>query len=485
MTTLVEISKRRSPRLTPEQEAQQKRERTQARVGLASNVLGLSAGAAATGAALRDPRFKKKKAGSAANKVARFGERLPQPIQRMTRKATPKQAALLAGGALGLQVANVGGDVVANRVLARSASQAEGKVKKGLSLGKLIGTGKIKAGEIPKDVTEAIMPGAKATAIHNKGGWAVKRGTRVYGRAKVKPADLGLEGKGKAAHVKVKSKQGGGLTTAGKLVYVGAPTAAVVGGGTAAAVHHRRKGEDVDKGMSLVDGYIAKADHTKGKGRSYNDMSDDEWDARVRHETRAVRRGLVAGSGIGGAMMGGLVGAAAGPPKKMGSRAAIGAGIGGAGLAGVQHAMNESTVRRAKRDPVKRYAVEQNIRAHDRLRERALAAQARRDKVGKAHLPVGKAYRRYDPEADRQRRLGLAAGAGLLGAGLTGQAAVRRMEAVRDTGKKGAPGGIRGIRVKSGKGRGAALYTLAAAGSGAAGVGAYRKGISERNNPWN
>jgi hypothetical protein len=120
MVALSEVSKR-GPRLTPEQKAEQKRQRTQARVGLGSNVLGLTAGAAATGAALRDTRFGDEKAGKLANRIYNAGKRIPQPIARLTAKVTPKKAAMLAGGALALQAGNVGGDVVANRVLSRSA----------------------------------------------------------------------------------------------------------------------------------------------------------------------------------------------------------------------------------------------------------------------------------------------------------------------------------------------------------------------------
>jgi hypothetical protein len=90
-------------------------ERTQARVGLASNILGLAAGGAATATAVRNPALRKPTLGNAG------------PVTRRASRfvKTPRgKAALIAagaGGALGLQVANVGGDVVANRVLSREA----------------------------------------------------------------------------------------------------------------------------------------------------------------------------------------------------------------------------------------------------------------------------------------------------------------------------------------------------------------------------
>jgi len=249
MTALSEIAKR-GPRLTPEQKAEQKKQRTQARVGLGSNVLGLTAGGAATAAALRDPRFGAEGAGKTANWIARQGDRIPQPIARLTRNFTPKKAALLAGGALALQAGNVGGDVVANRVLARSAKQpvAPTKVKK----------------------------------------------------------DFSME--------------------------------------------------------SITDIYISDDDRTTGYGS------------------------------------------------------------------------------------------------------------------------IEKAYRRYDPEADRQRRLGLSAGAGAGGALVLGSAAASKY-----TRNVQLPSGekVRGIAIKPRRGKAAALLTLGAVGSGVYGANAYRRGISERNNPWN
>jgi len=127
MVALSEIEKR-GPRLTPEQKAEQKKNRLQARVGLGSNVLGLTAGAAATGAALRDERLAG--GGRIARGLHSVGSKIPKPIQRLNDRLGAKGKAALAGGALALQAGNMGGDVVANRVLARSAAPPPGKVKK-------------------------------------------------------------------------------------------------------------------------------------------------------------------------------------------------------------------------------------------------------------------------------------------------------------------------------------------------------------------
>src|SRR5690242_5476191 len=92
---------------------QEKRERTQARVGLASNVVGITAGAAGLGAAMRDDRLKGTKIFDAADKAQKTikATRLGGKYYTLVKK--PKVAAGLAGGAVALQAANLGGDFVA------------------------------------------------------------------------------------------------------------------------------------------------------------------------------------------------------------------------------------------------------------------------------------------------------------------------------------------------------------------------------------
>jgi hypothetical protein len=93
---------------------------------------------------------------------------------------------------------------------------------------------------------------------------------------------------------------------------------------------------------------------------------------------------------------------------------------------------------------------------------------------------VKKAYRRFDPEADRQRRAGLYTGVGVLGAGLAGrEAATKFTTKANVNGTK-----VRGIVAKPGKGKaGLGLAALAAA-SGAFGASSYKGGLSTRNQPW-
>lgn len=92
-----------------------KTERRQAQVGLASNVLGLGAGLAGTKDAYEYHRK--------VRKVPKGGMLVEKP------KMISGKTKGWAGALLGLQVANVAGDAVANRVLARSAKNDK-KVKK-------------------------------------------------------------------------------------------------------------------------------------------------------------------------------------------------------------------------------------------------------------------------------------------------------------------------------------------------------------------
>lgn len=100
-----------------------KRERRQAQVGLASNVVGIAAGTAGTAAALKDFKTVKGAFKATATKA-------PGKFARAASHIKTKHAVGLAGAALGLQVANVAGDAVANRVLARSARAPQDHKKK-------------------------------------------------------------------------------------------------------------------------------------------------------------------------------------------------------------------------------------------------------------------------------------------------------------------------------------------------------------------
>jgi hypothetical protein len=167
-------------KLTPEQE-RKKFERKQAQIGLASNIVGIGAGVAGLKDAIGNPNLKGKKGTTYR----------PKPI-----KISGKTKAL-AGGAVALQVANLGGDLVANRVLARSAKKEPVKKSEpGSSDIHIpgIGTLKRKAAkkgyEKAKPVAERTAGNMKAVAL-NGGAELEQYGTKVYtkGKAKVQKND--------------------------------------------------------------------------------------------------------------------------------------------------------------------------------------------------------------------------------------------------------------------------------------------------------
>jgi Putative phage serine protease XkdF len=101
-----------------------KKNKRQAQVGLAGNVIGLTAGGAALMAAGKDKRL---------NNAGRLGAAIQAPY-KLTSKTNvgrrwanfaskPKVAGSLALGAVGLQALNTAGDVVGNRVLNREAKK--------------------------------------------------------------------------------------------------------------------------------------------------------------------------------------------------------------------------------------------------------------------------------------------------------------------------------------------------------------------------
>lgn len=105
--------------------AKQKRERTQAQVGLASNLVGITAGTAATAEAAG--KFKE------ARRVKRgllTETKAPGKIASSLGHIKTKHVVGLAAAGLGLQAANVAGDAIANRVLARSAKAPQDHKKK-------------------------------------------------------------------------------------------------------------------------------------------------------------------------------------------------------------------------------------------------------------------------------------------------------------------------------------------------------------------
>lgn len=127
-------------------ERRKKAERTQAKIGLASNVVGLAAGAAGLHEASRNPALKAKKGSTISPKAF---------------KVSGKTKAL-AAGAVGLQGLNLAGDAIANRVLARSAKK-EPDVKGGAPTAARAGLKKIDEVKLKKSAGR-LVPISKADA---------------------------------------------------------------------------------------------------------------------------------------------------------------------------------------------------------------------------------------------------------------------------------------------------------------------------------
>lgn len=154
----------------------QRYERSQARVGLASNVLGIAAGGAALATAARNPALRKgaanvKNAGPATKWLARKLDVTPRTAAKLYRAG--------AAGAVGLQVANTGGDLIANRVLSREAKVKKSStdvsgakiklVKRGVNLA---GTG---AKQAPKISGKAMAATQQVPELANKAVQTVKK----------------------------------------------------------------------------------------------------------------------------------------------------------------------------------------------------------------------------------------------------------------------------------------------------------------------
>jgi hypothetical protein len=154
--------------------ARKKRERTEARIGLATNIVGIGAGIAATPPAVkavgekhRELKGKKAATGPKHRGHGRIAELKPIAAARKAG-STPKGALAIAGGAAGLQVGNLGGDFVANRVLSRSAKK-DPNVKGGTATAVRVTREKVK--DIHKSAKD--IPEAAQSPKKGKGGGKV------------------------------------------------------------------------------------------------------------------------------------------------------------------------------------------------------------------------------------------------------------------------------------------------------------------------
>lgn len=96
---------------------------------------------------------------------------------------------------------------------------------------------------------------------------------------------------------------------------------------------------------------------------------------------------------------------------------------------------------------------------------------------------VNKAYRRFDPEADRQRRLGLYSGAAAGSGIVLGREAARNYKVSGLDSASRAEHGL-GIKLKPGLTKRGLGLTAAALGASVISAGSYKRGVSVRNQPW-
>lgn len=526
-----------SKRLTEEEKQYQKR---QATVGLASNVLGIAAGTAALATASKNKAFKRPNAETAGPVTSKV-------LRKITMSPANQKRLILAGagGAVGLQAANLGGDLVTNRVLTREVhkndqsmiSKAEGGVSNN-------GHGKsINLVGIPATVAGTAIAASGASKIkQSKAG--VKDSARYAvladrnaKNAKKFDADLKRSLKENkvlapiynesmkqvslrnAQHFKSKEKEALShaikMNRGGRLFVAGGATLA--GAGLTERAYRnaqlKKKSQEPTKvgimsknDQSMISKSEGSVSHN-GHGKSLVDKAFTGKEntretvlipgygfvngtIKRRPATKGEKAaGTAYGAALGGAA-GGLIATARNRPTN--KVIAIGAGAGSLAGAALGYAGNRKT-REFEADSAKHSGAKHRPGKYVTAREQAdsvrntnYMAQRQRHEDREALVNafmgnrVTKAYRRFDPEADRQRRAGLYTGVGVLGAGLAGREAATKFTTRASTnGSK-----VRGIVAKPGKGKaGLGLAALAAA-SGAFGAQSYKSGLSSRNQPW-
>lgn len=237
--------------------------------------------------------------------------------------------------------------------------------------------------------------------------------------------------------------------------------------------------EMIDKAFSKRPDY-KDTYYVPGHGEKHGTVYGTE---STRGERRAAAGAAGVVGGIGGGMFGGALHAKRGGSGKLG--AALGLAGGATALGALAHrgSKYKSELRLDDKKAQREMGEYMRRAPQDRLsvtQERRLKQDAHRATIEHnsrhrlmAYHELSKAYRRVDPEADRQRRIGAYAAGSAVGSAWAGK------EASKHIGGRMLGGGV---LIKPSK-KGVGLAALSA-GLGAAGIGSYRHGISVRNQPW-
>ena len=217
-----------------------RRERTEARVGLASNALGIAAGTAALATAAQNPALKKPALHNAGPVTGRI-------VRRMGLKGGNAGRLIRAGaiGAAGLQAANLGGDIVANRVLSREATKGS-DVKKSIEQSYISKSAEVKVTgrgvNIEKRYYDPEMDRQRRLGMYAGAGLAGSAGLAALGAKGIKPAVRDVEG-GKVVRGLSMPK---GKQARGKLALLAAAAASGAGGLAAYKRSNSRKNDPWD-----------------------------------------------------------------------------------------------------------------------------------------------------------------------------------------------------------------------------------------------
>lgn len=487
---------------------EKKRQRLEARIGYVSNVLGLTAGTAALGAALKDERLAQ--GGKTARAMHKVGRKIPRgPFARLGAKS-PKMAGAMAAGAVGLQAANTAGDVVANRVLGRSVEKSMYKEfgmrnEQGISKAYVSPVTRTSGQGFNLEKAWRKQPDERASLLTPGYGF-------LPGTIQSRKSTRSERAAGTAAGAITGGLAGGfaGARKSPKLAALLASLGAVGGGALGYGGSRYQREFELDAAKKKL-GVRPRLGVNLSEKEILHELNENK---RLRRELglERMRQGRVnkaydRENKAQQAALGGAIGAAGGGylaakvvndeakrfqqltgQKLPGGRKALARAVGRGKIAGVVGggaalgsglgfaSAAEQKKRRLKieNDYKKRNGIGVPQSMKNAIGAEMIRRQLEQGGHGKnVQMPgrqINKAYRRYDPEADRQRRIGLYAGLGGGSALVLGAAGARKLKGTKLSMPKGGKKGL----------------ALLAGGAAAGGLGAaaYKRGIEIRNQPW-